>query len=468
MIYFSDTKEQMRDKISRPAPRAPSLCSRPAASFDRSSILRTIPKEKLNGIIILTGHQPTFHHPGILIKNVLAHNLARQSGGIAIHMVHDTDAEEIIFPYPERVSDIVKKKSAKLNDASQILRHESFKPADRSAMLRLTDALRSEVRLVFGPEMIGAIHGGLDLLEKSVREASRPMDVPDRLRLAWEAQNRIDVYTVYSSDLFESSSFQCFFEHVREHGDRFREIYNRLLADYRRAKGIKNPAQPLPDLRPKELPFWVVQHGNRLPFIEGETSDGQILPRAVTLTLFCRLFFCDVFVHGLGGERYDRITDEILREFFDFAGAPFTAASATLALSSRADLRIFSRSTQEVERDLRAVEFDPTRFLAKTDRVRREKEDLIAEWHKNPASRSRLHREFVRLNEQARHGLNGVIENLEWEKNLARVANANRTFFGARDLPYFFYDLSEIFQTVKDYVFFEKRSPSASLAEARS
>ncbi len=468
MIYFSDSPEALADKLKGGVVTPPQLCNRPVASFDRSAVLRSIPKEKLSGTIVLTGHQPVFHHPGILIKNVLASALAKRSGGTAIHMVHDTDAEEVIFSFPERRNGHVRKRTLKLNEGSQILRHESLSQNAREGLLRLTDELRSHVRLVFGPESIADIHAGIDLLEQSAREAERPMDVPDRLRTLWEAKHGVDVYTVYSSDLFESSSFQCFFEYLREHGPAFRAVYNRLLADYRKAKGIKNPAQPLPDLRENELPFWVVQDGSRTPFIEGEKAPGKILPRAVTLTLFCRLFFCDIFIHGLGGERYDRITDEILREFFDFAGAPFTAASATLALSSRADLKIHGRTSAEVARDLRAMEFDPTRFLAGNDALRKEKEKLIQQWHADLSARPALHREFLRINELSRAALAKKTACLEEEQKLARTLETNRAFFSSRDLPYFFYNLDEIFREVKDYVFFEKRSPKASLAEVRS
>ena len=113
-------------------------------------------------------------------------------------------------------------------------------------------------------------------------------------------------------------------------------MHNGVLAEYRHAHSIKNPAQPLPDLKTGELPFWILRDGSREPLLETSSRRGQrLLPRAVTLTLFCRLFLCDLFIHGLGGARYDRITDEILKRFFLGAGAPFIAVSATLALPSR-------------------------------------------------------------------------------------------------------------------------------------
>ncbi|MCE9598463.1 MAG: hypothetical protein K8S54_10885 [Spirochaetia bacterium] len=471
MIYFSDSAESLSEKLVTGRVQGPVICEKPSDEFDLGSVLgRQI--GKTNGPIILTGHQPVFHHPGIVVKNLLAHELARRTGGTAIHMVHDTDEEEIVFQFPERAGDSVRKQSVRLNGNGGILQNESFPNAGRKQMREAVQNLYAGSRRVLAPEMAAQVHRSLDWLEEIIDSATRPMDIPDQLRLKWEEANGINVTTIYSSQLFESPAFRCFFDYIRAHGPRFRGVYNRLLQEYRLAKGIKNPAQPLPDLHQNELPFWVVIDGNRTPFREGETSvDGsaKILPRAVTLTLFCRLFFCDIFIHGLGGERYDRITDEILREFFDFAGAPFTAASATLSLKPKADLRIDGREPRTIARDLRALEFDPTRFLEKSNPIRTEKENKIRERNQKPEMRAALHREFLRLNSIARESLRNLEDDLGREQEKSRIAEINRSLYGARDLPFFFYDLTELFTAVRNYgLLFEKRSPSASLAAARS
>lgn len=471
MIYFSDSAESLSEKLQAGRIQGPMICEKPSDEFHAETVLGKV-VGKISGPIILTGHQPVFHHPGILVKNLLANELARRSGGTAVHMVHDTDEEEIVFQFPERSGDSVRKQSVRLNGSGGILQNESISNASKKQMRETIQSLYAGVRRTLAPEMAQQVRRSLMWLEEIVESGTRPMDIPDQLRLKWEEANGIQVKTIYSSQLFESPAFRCFFDYIRSHGPRFRGVYNRLLQEYRLAKGIKNPAQPLPDLHENELPFWVVIDGNRTPFREGKTNvDGsaKILPRAVTLTLFCRLFFCDIFIHGLGGERYDRITDEILREFFDFAGAPFTAASATLALKPRADLRIDGRSPQAIMRDLRALEFDPTRFLEKSHPVRIEKEERIRDRVEKPEQRATLHREFLRLNSIAREKLKGLEEDLIREQEKSRIAEINRAFYGARDLPFFFYDLTELFTAVRNYgLLFEKRSPSASLAALRS
>ena len=46
-------------------------------------------------------------------------------------------------------------------------------------------------------------------------------------------------------------------------------------------------------------------------------SDVQSLrPRALTLTLFARVCLGDFFIHGIGGGKYDEVTDAIIRDYF--------------------------------------------------------------------------------------------------------------------------------------------------------
>ena len=41
--------------------------------------------------LVVTGHQPTFYHPGIWFKNFLTQWLARKTGGTALNLVVDND-----------------------------------------------------------------------------------------------------------------------------------------------------------------------------------------------------------------------------------------------------------------------------------------------------------------------------------------------------------------------------------------
>jgi hypothetical protein len=87
-----------------------------------------------------------------------------------------------------------------------------------------------------------------------------------------------------------------------------------------------------------ELPFWIYRKGTPRQRLTLQLTDGVptilledaaldpdlvirassfvIRPRALTLTIFARLFFSDLFLHGIGGALYDQITDRLLLELF--------------------------------------------------------------------------------------------------------------------------------------------------------
>ena len=58
----------------------------------------------------------------------------------------------------------------------------------------------------------------------------------------------------------------------------------------------------------------------------------KIRTRALATTLFARLVLSDLFLHGIGGAKYDQVTDDIARRFFGFSLPEFATASATLRL----------------------------------------------------------------------------------------------------------------------------------------
>src|SRR5262249_37449043 len=131
---------------------------------------------------------------------------------------------------------------------------------------------------------------------------------------------------------------------------RFHAIYNDCVRAYRRENGIRSRNHPVPDLAAEhgwlELPFWGWRTGeHRRGRLFGRRDGGgvelrvgrevlkqtthdlvaswlaleqrgiKVRPRALTNTLFARLFLADLFVHGLGGGKYDELTDAIIRRF---------------------------------------------------------------------------------------------------------------------------------------------------------
>ena len=88
-----------------------------------------------------------------------------------------------------------------------------------------------------------------------------------------------------------------------------------------------------------------------------------IRPRALTLMLWTRLLVCDLFIHGIGGAKYDRITDRIIRWYYRAAPPAFACVSATLRLPlPHPD--VSERDLAAAIRRARDIRFNPQRYLA--------------------------------------------------------------------------------------------------------
>ena len=202
-----------------------------------------------------------------------------------------------------------------------------------------------------------------------------------------------------------TAAFGWFVAHILAHLPRFWSIYNQSVGEYRRANRIRSTSHPVPDLgrddRWLEAPFWiwhredprrrrlfVCQQGDELvlsdrgerqlrlalrPEGDGATAAAQLFEwqqsgvclrtRALTTTLWSRLMLGDLFVHGIGGAKYDQVTDALIARFFGLAPPQFVTLSATLQLPVKRD-----QVTVEQVRRLAALEreldYHPERFFA--------------------------------------------------------------------------------------------------------
>ena len=61
----------------------------------------------------------------------------------------------------------------------------------------------------------------------------------------------------------------------------------------------------------------------------------RLSPRALTLTTFLRMLVADNFVHGIGGGRYDQVSDDIIRNYFKLDPPAFSVTTATMFFPAR-------------------------------------------------------------------------------------------------------------------------------------
>ena len=66
--------------------------------------------------------------------------------------------------------------------------------------------------------------------------------------------------------------------------------------------------------------------------MELQRAGVRIRPRALVTTLWARLALGDLFIHGIGGAKYDCVTDRLIERFFGLTPPRFMVVSATLHL----------------------------------------------------------------------------------------------------------------------------------------
>jgi hypothetical protein len=216
-------------------------------------------------------------------------------------------------------------------------------------------------------------------------------------RRRYEAPAGTDYLELPMSRLATTEAFATFVVDLALDADRFAEAYNSELAEYRLVNKTRSAAQPFPDLGRDggrvELPLWHLAAGVReavwvdprsgggasltsadgralaeLPADPAEAvaavlaSDALVAPKALALTLFTRAFACDLLIHGVGGGRYDRVTDGVCRRYYGVEPPRFVVGSITMYLPVGA--RIVSEDEVSSAREkLNRLEHNPDAML---------------------------------------------------------------------------------------------------------
>ena len=96
-----------------------------------------------------------------------------------------------------------------------------------------------------------------------------------------------------------------------------------------------------------------------------ESRGIRIRTRALTTTLFTRLYLADLFMHGLGGGKYDEVTDDLIRAFVGIEPPRYLVATATLLLPLPRHPEAVAELAK-LQRDGRDLWWNPQRHVAPT------------------------------------------------------------------------------------------------------
>jgi hypothetical protein len=174
-----------------------------------------------------------------------------------------------------------------------------------------------------------------------------------------------------------------------------------------------------------------------------ERDGWHLRPRALMLSAFARLFLSDLFVHGIGGAKYDELTEDFIRRFWGIELPPACCVSATAYLPlprQGVDRRVLA-DARHARRDLH---FNPQRHLPDLPRPLLERRaelirasDRLRQGRRSDrAERRRVFDEIRAVNPELLGYDTGQAAALEQRCDL--LARQYRSDLAARDREYFF------------------------------
>lgn len=431
--------------------------------------------------IIMTGHQAEFFHPGIWFKNFLTAHLASDTGGVGMNMVVDSDTCGLTgIRFPQMVDGSIQEREIQFLFNGQELatadclleEHTDFEPLREVAIAADLDAhLKNTLEKFLNR---------LDMQSPNLAIAST------RLRRSYEQDYGINNIEFLLGTVESTDAFLHFFIHIVEALPAFQKIYNEALHQYRRIHAIRSKANPLPDLDPDETPFWLWRKGEpRFPLrvlsdersthlLLGETpihridfsldADEQVWglrdalgdtfclrSRALTTTMFFRLFCADLFIHGVGGGKYDNVTDTIIENFFSIKPPVYAVSSATVHLPTEAVVS-GSDDIDKLRYQARDVNYNPDRYAAPGVRTSAEFEVKLAEKKQilesmPDRSKTERYKGFLRLkqlNHEMLAGTPSLEQNMESKLAAALAVQKQKSILQGRNYPFFLFPQKKI------------------------
>jgi hypothetical protein len=384
---WPDLRRLAREEAVRAATDYMSRRGEPVPAADTASLL-------------LAGHQPELFHPGVWVKNFALQGLARRHGVTPLNLVVDNDTvKATALRVPGR---------AGIEAARP---HAVSVPFDRwggEAPYEERTVADPELFASFGARATEALAGwGYEPLlpgfwAEVLRQSERGPLLGEcfagarrELERAWGCHN----LEVPLSAVCRTESFAWFGCHLLAELPRFHALHNERVHAYRAAHGLRSRNHPVPDLAAEgdwlEAPLWgwragVARRGRvfarprpdcielrvgaeRWPALPRagmaaawRALEGQglkVRSRALTTTLFARLMLADLFIHGIGGGKYDELTDELIRGFYGVEAPAFAVLSATRLLPLPAE-RVRPEDCRRLAHTLRDLHYNPQRHFS--------------------------------------------------------------------------------------------------------
>lgn len=439
--------------------------------------------------IVLTGHQPQLFHPGVWFKNFVLAEMTRRCDAVGVNLIIDNDTlRGAAIRTPTGTPRDLHVVSVPLDTATDEVPFEERSIRDVGLFASFPRRVREALGELVADPLVDALWpAALHALRRSDRLGLCLSEA----RHVFEGGLGLPTCDVPLSVVCDAWPFRWFAVHLLDQGERFRDVYNRSLAEYRRTHRIRSRSHPVPELARDddwlEAPFWVwtseAPRRRRLfarrrkdlleltdragwratlelppegdasraveQLAEQRAANLKLRPRALLTTLYARLVLGDHFVHGIGGAKYDQLTDALFERFFGMTPPAFVTATATLCLSVDHP-RVTLDDVRELEQRLRSLDHHPERWLSDAQRSDAYVERLVAEKRRwlaaDPPRGARLtrHRALGAINEALQPFV--AATRSEWQRALDPLRDAahRHALLASREYSYCLFSNREL------------------------
>lgn len=405
-----------------------------------------IPDEIVAGMprVLATGHQPELFHPGVWFKNAVLSRVAEATGSVAIHLIVDDDILKSTWAkIPAGTPESPEIRMIPFDSGPAGIPYEDRTVNDPEIFTSFGEQVANSVRHLVADPLIAEFW---PLVLKQARATRQLGYAICRARHLFEDRWGWNTLEIPQSVVCELPTFRRFMLHLWRNAPRFADVHNQAVREYRRKFRLRSRSHPFPELQIVdgwwETPFWtwtresparqrlfirfdregwaisdgagwqetipssvVNSFANFQDWCEEVTCQGRrIRSRAVITTLWARWCLSDLFIHGIGGAKYDRVTDAIIRELFGCEPPAFCTATATLHLPVPKP-STEPRDLMLIRQELRDLEFHPEKHidwntLDQTQRMTAENWLTRKwEWIRTAATPSRARARFLGIRE---------------------------------------------------------------------
>ena len=386
-----------------------------ARSYTSCLLQTEIPETEYQSCVV-SGHQPELFHVGVWAKNFTLAGVARRNHATAINLVIDNDTlNSTLLRIPAGSRSHLTVERLPFDTPRPTLPWEEAMVLNEDQYREFGKTVEKRLRHDWG--FVPLIGTAWDSAVRSLSVSRRLCDGLTALRAHVERSWGLNNLELPMSKLCQTESFLWFLTHLLTRLPELHRTYNDVVSEYRREHRLRNRMQPVPDLEATEdwleAPFWIWQKGDsqrgrlfarrvgsfcelrnqhevvaRLPVSDEGSLDEAVellkaLPsrgirlrtRALTTTLFSRLCLADLFVHGIGGAKYDAMTDRLCERLFGLTAPSFLTVSATLYLPLGGTFAATEADLIDVNHRLRDLNYNPDRHLQTSSQT----DGLIAE-----------------------------------------------------------------------------------------